>query len=120
MKVSAVLILISLLSETRMETSQEIIIAYFCVIRFLESENQAAKKGSYNFQTSDTWHKSAHMLESQPLRSAWARGGTDSRMTTCHKLGNKLAFCLSLDRRMGLTAIRKCVKCEAHPPGLSS
>lgn len=108
MKVSTILILISLLFETRMETSQEII-ASFYETRFLESENQAVKKGSYNFQTSNTWHKSAHMLESQPLHSAWARRGTDSRTKTCHKPGNKLAFCLSLDRRMGLTVIRKCV-----------
>lgn len=47
MKVSTVLILIFLLFETRMETSQEII-AYFYRTRFLERENQALKKASYN------------------------------------------------------------------------
>lgn len=56
MKVSTVLTLISLF-ETKMEISQEII-ASFYEMRFLESENQAVKKASYNFQTSNTWHKS--------------------------------------------------------------
>lgn len=68
MKVSVVVIKISLLFEARIETSQEITVSYY-EERFLESENWAVKKASYNFQTSKTWHKSAHMLENWPLLS---------------------------------------------------
>lgn len=51
-----------------MENSQETI-ASFYEMRFLESKNQAMKNDSYNFQTSNTCHKSDYMLESQPLHS---------------------------------------------------
>lgn len=56
-----------------MENAQEII-ASFYETRFLESKNQAVKNDSYNFQTSNTWHKSADMLGSQTLHSGQGEG----------------------------------------------
>lgn len=99
----------------KLEITQEIT-SSFSERRFLESKNQAVKNDSYNFQTSNTWHKSSWHA-GKPSSPLWAWTGPGSRRKINHKPGNKLAFCLLLDHRMGSIVVWKCGT-EALPHGV--